>query len=207
MHDFVRAAAALAPPHLSLDVAINRARQVTAVFAGPLPAAHDAACAHVASSAVRRVDAPFDLVVSTNGGHPLDRNLYQAVKGMAAAERIVRDGGIVVMAAACADGVPAGGAFARLLAGATSPAALAAASGGAELDRWQAQVLGRVLARAEVHLHSDGLDAAAIADALLVPAPDLDGTVATALERLGPAARVAVIPEGPLTVATVAGTP
>ncbi len=116
VHDFVRAATALAPPHLSLDVAINRARLVTAVFAGPLPAAHDAACAHVQSSAVREVAASFDLVVSTNGGYPLDRNLYQAVKGMAAAERIVRPGGIIVMAAACADGVPAGGAFARLLA-------------------------------------------------------------------------------------------
>ena len=51
VHDFVRAAVALAPPHLSVDVAINRARQVTAVFAGPLPAAHDAACAHVQSTA------------------------------------------------------------------------------------------------------------------------------------------------------------
>ena len=89
VHDFVRAATALAPPHLSLDVAINRARRVTAVFAGPLPEAHDVACAHVQSSAVREVGAPFDLVVSTNGGHPLDRNLYQAVKGMAAAARIV----------------------------------------------------------------------------------------------------------------------
>lgn len=207
VHDFVRAATALAPPHLSLDVAINRERRVTAVFAGPLPAAHDAACAHVGSSAVRRVDAPFDLVVSTNGGHPLDRNLYQAVKGMAAAERIVRDRGVIVMAAACADGVPAGGAFARLLADAATPAQLAAATGGPELDRWQAQVLGRVLARAEVHLHSAGLDAAAIADAFLVPAPDLDGAVAAALERLGPGARVAVIPEGPLTVATVGGAP
>ena len=145
VHDFVRAATALAPPHLSLDVAINRARRVTAVFAGPLPGAHDAACAHVESSAVLEVGAPFDLVVTTNGGHPLDRNLYQAVKGMAAAERIVRDGGIIVIAAACGDGVPAGGAFARLLAGASSPADLAGASGKPELDRWQAQVLGRVL--------------------------------------------------------------
>jgi lactate racemase len=203
VHDFVRAATALVPPHLSLDVAINRARRVTAVFAGPLPASHDAACAHVQSTALRRVGAPFDLVVSTNGGHPLDRNLYQAVKGMAAAERIVRDGGIVVMAAACEDGVPAGGGFARLLAGAHTPADLTGASGEPELDRWQAQVLGRVLTRAEVLLHSAGLDEAAIADALLVPAPDLDGAVAAALERLGPGARVAVIPEGPLTVATV----
>ena len=106
VHDFVRAAVALAPPHLSLDVAINRDRQVTAVFAGPLEIAHDAACAFVGSSAVQGVAAPFDVVVSTNGGHPLDRNLYQAVKGMAAAERIVRDGGIIVMAAACARRCP-----------------------------------------------------------------------------------------------------
>ena len=205
VHDFVRAATALAPPQLSVDVAINRARRVTAVFAGPLPEAHDAACAHVGSSAVRQVESPFDLVVSTNGGYPLDRNLYQAVKGMAAAERIVRDGGIVVMAAACEDGVPAHGAFARLLHEARLPADLAGASGGAELDRWQAQVLGRVLARADVYLHCDGLDRATVEDALLRAAPDLDGAVATALQRLGPGARVAVLPEGPLTVAGVAG--
>jgi nickel-dependent lactate racemase len=203
VHDFVRAAVALAPPHLSLDVAINRARQVTAVFAGPLPAAHDAACAHVQSAAVRTVDAPFDLVVSTNGGYPLDRNLYQAVKGMAAAERIVRPGGSIVMAAACEDGVPAGGAFARLLADARTPADLIGASGAPELDRWQAQVLGRVLARAEVHLFADGLARDIVPTALLTVAPDLVGAGASACTRLGRGARVAVMPEGPLTVATV----
>jgi nickel-dependent lactate racemase len=203
VHDFVRAATALAPPHLSLDVAINRARQVTAVFAGPLPAEHDAACAHVQSSAMREVDAGFDLVVSTNSGYPLDRNLYQAVKGMAAAERIVRRGGIIVMAAACEDGVPGDGAFARLLAQAHTPDDLVGAAGAPELDRWQAQVLGRVLARAEVLLHSDGLDDRSFPDALLRDAPDLDAAVAAALARLGPGARVAVLPEGPLTVATV----
>jgi nickel-dependent lactate racemase len=203
VHDFVRAATALAPPTLSLDVAINRARRVTAVFAGPLPDAHDAACAHVRASAMREVGAPFDLVVSTNGGYPLDRNLYQAVKGMAAAERIVRDGGIVIMAAACEDGVPAGGAFARLLAGASTPAELVSAEGGPELDRWQAQVLGRVLAHAEVQLHSDGLDDATVAGAFLTPVADLDAAVEAALGRLDARARVAMIPEGPLTVATI----
>jgi nickel-dependent lactate racemase len=205
VHDFVRAAVALAPPHLSVDVAINRARQVTAVFAGPLPAAHDAACAHVQSAAVRVVEAPFDLVVSTNGGYPLDRSLYQAVKGMAAAERIVRPGGTIVMAAACEDGVPADGAFARLLAGARTPADLAGASGAPELDRWQAQVLGRVLARAEVVLFAEGLDGGVPASAMMAPAPDLDAAVVSALGRLAPGARVAVMPEGPLTVATVRG--
>ena len=205
VHDFVRAATTLAPPHFSVDVAINRARRLTAVFAGPLAPTHDAACAHVEAAAVRAVDAPFDLVVSTNGGHPLDRNLYQAVKGIAAADRILREGGVVVMAAACEDGIPAGGAFARLLCEAQTPGDLIDATGGPELDRWQAQVLGRVIDRAEVHLYSEGLSEEAIRDAQLRPVGDLEGAIRAAVDRLGPSARVAVLPEGPLTVATVRG--
>ncbi len=207
VHDFVRAAVALAPPHLSIDVAINRDRQLTAVFAGPLTAAHDAACAFVESSAVQRVGARFDVVVSTNGGHPLDRNLYQAVKGMAAAERIVRPGGIIVMAAACVDGIPSGGAFADVLSRARTPEDLIDATGGAELDRWQAQVLGRVLQRAQVWCYSDGLTDQMTTDALLVPVHDLTTVVREALDARGRAGSVAVLPEGPLTVATVAPSP
>jgi nickel-dependent lactate racemase len=203
VHDFVRAAVALAPPQFSVDVAINRAREVTAVFAGPMAVAHDAACAFVESSAVRRVPHAFDVVISTNGGHPLDRNLYQAVKGMAAAERIVRPGGIIVMAAACGDGIPGDGAFAKVLSEARTPADLVDASGGPELDRWQAQVLGRVLQRAQVWLYSDGLSDATTADALLVPVADLLTVVDDALVALGGKGSVAVLPQGPFTVATV----
>jgi len=204
VHDFVRAAVALAPPHLSIDVAINRDRLITAVFAGPLPEAHDAACAYVESAALSVVDATFDVVVSTNGGHPLDRNLYQAVKGMAAAERVVRDGGIIVMAAACTDGMPAGGAFADVLARARNAEDLVGADGGPELDRWQAQVLGRVLRRAQVWLYCDGLTDAMTTEALMVPVHDLATVVDDALAALGGSGRVAVLPLGPMTVATVA---
>jgi nickel-dependent lactate racemase len=204
VHDFVRAAVALAPPHLSVDVTINRGRGITAVFAGPMGQTHDAACAFAESSAVQPVAAAFDVVLSTNGGHPLDRNLYQAVKGMAAAERIVRDGGTIVMAAACGDGVPDDGAFARLLRAADSPEDLVAAVGAPELDRWQAQVLGRVLQRAEVHLYSEGLREELVRGALLQPVTDLSAAISAAVARRGAACRVAVLPEGPLTVATVA---
>ncbi len=181
-----------------------RGREVTAVFAGPLDVAHDAACAFVEAASVKRVAAPFDVVVSTNSGHPLDRNLYQAVKGMAAAERIVRPGGIIVMAAACGDGIPGDGAFAEVVALARTPDDLIGAAGGPELDRWQAQVLGRVLQRAQVWLYSDGLTDEMTADALLVPVHDLATVVGDALAALGGTGRVAVLPEGPLTVVTVA---
>jgi nickel-dependent lactate racemase len=203
VHDFVRAAVGLAPPHFSVDVTINRARKVTAVFAGPMPVAHDAACAFARDSATQPVDAPFDVVVSTNGGYPLDRNLYQAVKGMAAAHRIVAEGGIIVMAAECVDGLPDGGAFAEVLARARGAADLLDGDGGAELDRWQAQVLGRVLNCADVWLLSDGLRDDEIRGALLRPVADVSAAVAEAMAGRGPGARLAVLPEGPLTVATV----
>jgi nickel-dependent lactate racemase len=203
VHDFVREAVALCPPHFSIDVTINQKRQVTAVFAGPLTVTHNAACAFAEASAVQQVDAPFDVVVSTNGGYPLDRNLYQAVKGMAAAERIVRDGGIIVMAAACMDGVPDDGAFARMLAAATSSEDLVHSDDGPELDRWQAQVMGRVLQRAQVWLYSEGLSDEVTQNALLRPVADLSSVVGGALDALGGGGRVAVLPEGPLTVATV----
>ena len=195
VHDFVRAAAALAPAHLELDVAINDDRGVTAVFAN----AHRDACAFVERTSVQRVPGRFDVVLSTNSGHPLDRNLYQAVKGMAAAERVVRPGGTIVMTAACVDGVPAEGEFGRILAAAGSADALVRADGPPGLDRWQAQVLGRVLRQARVQLHAEGLTHDEVRAAHLEPVADVSDAVASAAGRDG---RVCVLPLGPLTVAT-----
>ena len=62
-------------------------------------------------------DRPFPIVVTTNGGYPLDQNLYQAVKGMSAAAQIVADGGYISAASRCNDGFPAHGNFRKLLFG------------------------------------------------------------------------------------------
>ena len=197
VHQFIREAVALDPPTLSLDVAINSARQLTGVFAGPLPEGHLAARRFVAASAVHEVPGRYEVVVSTNGGHPLDRNLYQAVKGMAAAERVVTDGGDIVLAAACGDGIPDGGAFARLLAAAAGPRELVGADGRGEVDRWQAQVLGRVLQRARVWLHADGLAPPEITAAHLLPAPDIQAAIDRALDLAGPAGALLRAAPGP----------
>jgi nickel-dependent lactate racemase len=201
VHEFVRAGAALAPPHLSVDVAINGSGRVTAVFAGPLPDAHRQACAHVERTAVQRVPGRFDVVVSTNGGHPLDRNLYQAVKGMAAAERVAAPGATIVLAASCIDGLPDGGSFAELLRRTKTAADLVHPHGPATPDGWQAQVLGRVLATARVQLFSDGLTDDQVHGAHLEPIDDVSDAVARAATTGG---RVCVLPLGPLTVATPA---
>jgi hypothetical protein len=135
---------------------------------------------------------------------------------MAAAERVVAPGGTIVMASECEDGLPAGGAFERLLAGARdadellaggAPAIGASAVGSAstppaEPDGWQTQVLGRVLSKADVWLRSDGIDDASAELAQLRPVHDLDEAVEEALRRYGESARVCVLVRGPLAVAT-----
>jgi nickel-dependent lactate racemase len=201
VHEFVRRAVALAPPTLSIDVAINAQRRVTAVFAGTLPDAHRQACAFVEATSVLHVDEPFDVVVTTNAGHPLDRNLYQAVKGMTAAERVVRNGGSIVCVAACVDGVPDDGGFGRLLAAARTVEDLLAPP--STHDQWQVQILGRILARTRVGLHASGLDDAQIRAALLEPVADVAEAVTRRMAAAGPGARCCVLPEGPLTVVSV----
>lgn len=205
VHDYIRAAVALAPPSMSLDVAINDDRKLLGVFCGSLPRAHEEACAFVERSCVQRVEGKFDVVVTTNGGYPLDRNLYQCVKGLAAAERVVRDGGTIIMAAQCCDGLPANGSFARILLGARSVEDLVSKPSHLELDRWQVQILGRVLTRAKVMLYSEGLSRDEICAAHLIPLElgksNLEKAVNLALASAGPGSRLCVLEQGPLTVA------
>jgi nickel-dependent lactate racemase len=205
VHRFVAAATALLPPDLALDVAINDDRKVTAVFAGALPRSHRMACEFVERTSVQSVPQACDIVVSSNAGMPLDRNLYQAVKGMAAAERIVRPGGDVVMLSSCVDGIPDEGHFGPIVRAARSPSDLTDPRMTAGLDTWEAQVLGRVLSKATVHLYSEGLTDEQVREMHLVPVADPSQTVSDLISILGRQTTVCVLPEGPLNVATVAG--
>ena len=209
VHEFVSSATDLCPPDLCVDVTIDDRRRLTGVFAGSLPHSHRAAVAAASRSVARTVAGRFDVVLTTNGGHPLDRNLYQSVKGLAAAERVVAEDGIIVMVAACGDGVPDDGAFARILDTAGDVEALARPDGPATVDGWQAQVLGRVLRRARVWMYSDGLSARSVRSARMVPVDDPSAAVEEAMEvrsrSTGRPARLCVLPRGPLTVATPDG--
>jgi nickel-dependent lactate racemase len=205
VQDFVRRAVGFAPPTLSLDVTIDSRRRLTGVFCGPLPDGHKQACESVMKHSVTSLDHPFEVVVTTNGGFPLDRNLYQVVKGMAAAERVVADKGTIIIASECSDGLPSGGAFQRLLADAKNIDELI--SGGAALsqepDGWQTQVLGRVLSKADVWIRSDGLSDSDARIAQLRPVKDIGASIKEALEHHGENSRVCVLVQGPLAVATV----
>lgn len=197
-----RAAAALCPPHLILNVTLNKARQITGVFAGELVAAHDAGCRFVKEKVMRPVEHPFEIVVTTNSGFPLDLNLYQAVKGMSAAAQVVRPGGAIIIAAECSDGV-GHGPFLELLQSRPDPRALLdriTEPGFAMFDQWQVQLLAQILLKARVYLYAPLLADEAIRAAHLQPSHDIRGTIDALLEEFGAEASLCVLPQGPLTV-------
>ncbi len=121
VHDSVREIATMTGVDFSLDVTINRDMRITAAYAGEMFEVHAAACEAARRTVMRPVDRPFEVVVTTNSGYPLDQNLYQAVKGMSAAAEIVREGGTIICAAECRDGVPDHGEYGRILRGGRSP--------------------------------------------------------------------------------------
>jgi nickel-dependent lactate racemase len=203
VHDAVREIACRAGVALNLDVTLNHEHRVTAVFAGDLLASHAAGCAFARETAMAPVAAPYDVVLSTNSGYPLDQNLYQTVKGMSAAAQIVRDGGVIVVASECSDGVPSHGGYGELLREASGPAEFLerlAAAPEARHDQWQVQVQALIQRRARVLVHAGGLAPDQIHAAWLEPAADVAASVTEQLAAAGPAARLAVLPQGPQTI-------
>jgi lactate racemase len=206
----MREVALRARPTFLLNVAMNTRQEITGVFAGDMLAAHAAGCAFVRETAMVPVAEPCDIVVTTNSGYPLDQNLYQSVKGMSAAGRIVRAGGTIIMAAACEDGLPQHGRYADLLKQAGSPQGvldMLAQPGFSQPDQWQVQIQALIQLRAEVLVHSAGLTDSQIQQALFTPCADIGQAVAERRARLGAgarasnSARVCVMPDGPQTIA------
>jgi nickel-dependent lactate racemase len=203
IHDDIRAIAAATGVTFSLDVVLNADQEIVAAFGGELLAMHAAACTAARQAAMRPVPAPFDVVVTTNSGFPLDQNLYQAVKGMSAARQVARPGGAIICAAECRDGFPDHGSYRSVLASASSPQALLdgiLARPQTVPDQWQVQIQAQIQSANRVVMHTSYLTDSDLADAHLEQTADITATVTAALAAAGPAARLCVLPEGPQTI-------
>lgn len=190
-------------PDFLLNVTLNRDRAITGVYAGDLEGAHGAGRAAVRTTAMAPFDAPFDIVITSNSGYPLDLNVYQSVKGMSAAHQVVREGGSIIVAAECWDGVPDHGEFKRLLHQADSPQGLidmVMQPGFCVMDAWEVFLQARIQVYADVYLKNSYLSDEEVEGVLLRPCHDVEETVAQLLDRYGPDARICVLPDGPQTI-------
>ena len=192
----------MAKPDFLLNVTLNGSKQITGVYAGELLTAHRAGCEEVKRHSMISVDAPFDIVITTNSGYPLDQNLYQTVKGISAASEIVKKGGAIICASECSDGVPAHGNFGKMLQMRDSAQELLdmiEEPSFRMFDQWQVQKQAIIQTRADCYIYSS-LDDATIRNARLAPCHDIQALLAELVEKYGPYARIAVLPLGPLTI-------
>jgi nickel-dependent lactate racemase len=117
----IRENGSLLPVDFLVNVTINRNKEITGYFCGGVLAAHERGCEANKASVMVACEREYPIVVTTNGGYPLDQNLYQAVKGMSAAYQIVSDGGLIFSASRCNDGFPNHGNFRSMLLEDSSP--------------------------------------------------------------------------------------
>ena len=182
-----------------VNVIINEKKEAIYAVAGDAEKAHRAGCDFL-SKLCRAKPMPADIVISTNGGYPLDQNIYQAVKGMTAAEATVKKGGVIIMLAKSADG-HGGEQFYRQLADEkdiSKTMALFLSRGRNETvpDQWQTQIFLRILERASVIYVSDA-PCEMVKNMHMTPAASLDEAIALAKTMLGNQnATITAIPDG-----------
>lgn len=182
-----------------LNVVIDSEKRIIKAFAGHPEAAHYEGCEFVKQMAgVNAVEA--DIVITSNGGYPLDQNIYQAVKGMTAAEACVRKGGVIIIAAACNDG-HGGEAFYKWFRDSESPKAVAdkiskISQMDTIADQWEAQILARVLMKCTVILVTDMCDPEVIKNMHMLHAGSVEDALNIAESIVGRQSDIAVIPDG-----------
>ena len=195
--------AELIQPDFIVNVTLNSEKAITGVFAGELRDAHAKGVEYAKQTSMRAVPEPFDVVITTNSGYPLDRNVYQTVKGISAAASIVKDGGAIIIASDCIDGIPAGSPYHQLLQMAGTPhraLEIISSPDFSMQDQWQVQLQAEIQMRDDVYLYSHRLSPDEIRTAMLKPCLRIEDTLADLLRVYGDGARICVLPEGPQTI-------
>jgi nickel-dependent lactate racemase len=187
-----------------VDVSLDAERNITGIFSGEPRAAHAAGVQAVRTFVRATVREPADIVVTTSAGFPLDLTYYQSIKGMTAALPVVKKGGMLILAAECAEGL-----------GSEAFAAMATRFRSdrdfdewihhhpVEIDQWQLQECVKATQHADVVLVSHGIHDDQKARLFVKSAASVAEALDRGLKRFGPTASIAVIPKGPYTLVEV----
>lgn len=198
IHEDMLFAAKTAKLRFILNVVIDSEKKVIAAFSGNLEAAHAKGCEFVSQLAqVNKVESP--IVMVTNGGYPLDQNMYQTVKGLTAAEACVEKDGVVIMISSLSDG-HGGEFFYKLLADEKSAEDAKAnldkvPPSETQFDQWEAQILARILTKCTVIIVSKDCDPKMITDMHMLHAYSIEEALAKAEEIKGKG-QITIIPDG-----------
>lgn len=200
IHKDMVAASKMANQAYIVNVVIDADKKVVHAVAGDATEAHVAGCEFLQKYCQVVPKKAADIAISTNGGYPLDQNMYQSVKGMTAAESAVKDGGILIMVSNCGDG-HGGEGFYEALRDCSSPAELMeeimkVPQDQTKPDQWEYQIQSRILMHHKViYVLCEEYRKMAQEMGFEVAA-DVNEALAMALKETGRDAHIAVIPDG-----------
>ena len=198
IHEDMVCAARMVNVQFILNVALNAEKKVIAAWAGDLEQAHEEGVAFIRKLS-QCPPVTGDIVVTSNGGYPLDQNLYQSPKAVATAEACAGEDGVIIMCCSCVDGM-GGTHFAELIQLGTPEeidAYLAKIPPKETIpEQWCPQIYARILKKHKVILVSTYLDPETVRRCNMIPASTPDEALAIAYEIKGKDARVVVIPDG-----------
>ncbi len=191
----IEEAAAMVGVDFILNVVLDEEKKIVKAVAGDLRRAHEAGCAFLDQLYKIRIPARADIVVTTPGGFPKDINLYQAQKALDNAKHAVRDGGIIILAASCREGLGEK-VFEQWMLDSPSPEAMIERIGrDFQLGGHKAAAISMVLKRCRILLVSD-LEDGFVRNIFLEPFPTVDAALQEAFSSLGEDSRVIFMPHG-----------
>ncbi len=183
-----------------VNVLMNSKREIVRVFAGDMVKAHEVGCEAALKTNGFKVPNKVDIAITTNSGAPLDLDLYQTVKGVETASRVVRNGGIIISASACYAGVGPDSYHGVHAASKTPEEVLRKLRDSKpEGVPWENQILARIQMKHRIYLVSK-LDNRIVNDFMITPVASIEEALKKALEVMGTDAKIAVIPEGPQVI-------
>jgi len=200
IHIDMEAAVAMAGLKYIVNVIVNSEKEVAAAFAGDPVKAHRKGCDFLMEYCSVPACEKAGIVVTSNGGAPLDQNAYQAVKGMTTAESFAEEGGVIIICSECADGI-GGDVFYEKMSRCAGLDQLMAEIMATPMDetvpdQWQYQILVRIMQRFHVIMVCDEKIAQEIKEMKLDFAATLEEAVEKALEIKGKDCAITVIPDG-----------
>jgi len=196
----MEAACRMAKLQYIVNVIINEDKKVVAAFAGDPIEAHHTGCEYLKRYCMASQEKKGDIVITSNGGAPLDQNVYQAVKGLTTAEAAAAPGAVLIMCAECADGI-GGDSFYKALKECKDATSLLEEIRKTPMDetvpdQWQYQILARIMEKHSILFVTGKELKEKIEDMKMEFVPSLSEAYERAKEIKGGAGTVTVIPNG-----------
>ena len=184
------------------NVVLNKDRKIIGVFSGDLEEAYIKGTEFCKKNTEIKCKQQVDVVLTTNGGYPLDATLYQAVKGMVGALPLVKKGGTIIIASECSEGLGSN-EFSELLRVNTDLDAFVEQlyhNNYFVIDQWQIEELAKAKKKADIIVYCRGIKEEDFPSHLIKKTNDINETILSALVKYGENATISVIPDGPYVI-------